>query len=877
MTTLTPQVRTDLIGKVQKMLLGGKHKSEIIGPLGEHIKGLGVPDYGDQADEIIKVAKVPNAVAPEEAKQQETPAAPAAAVADVTAAPVDYYAEVVRRLREDSSEKSVRTAKTWLMLQGMLPDEAKVLIERALAEIQTAPVPVPDAVKTQAVPQPDANGEFACPADGAIWMLVTHGIPQTILCGVDWSSVEEKRRGKAPFLPAWQRSENTLKTVEEIRTAAAKYHGCNFGSVFNKDTFAFEADTPPDGVPTVRERFEKTEGTFTSPLMIASSEGRGHRYYKWVIGIENIAQSIEATKYGDFSIRVDGEQCVSPGSVHPRTRKQYKVISSGVIGVPSAQEIAFWNSERTEKKAPSAAPTRERRLLKHGQMHGAYVAEAGRLWNRGYEAEDVAEMTVRWTVANSEDSVDEDKVRKEALNVTTIYKRGEAPETAALVLNQTATSQTKAGPLETTGERLSHDTDDDTYSEASIPQFDPSLMKGIYKEIVDELTRGTTLAPQFIYAIAKAIVGTLMAGKVKFEDLDVEPLTYLALCGPTGSGKGEAWRRMLKLLTAKLIEGMLLSNPLSCNAGIKILNSADSGAGLKDAFFENPADQPIVCYIDEVASLGHKASEKKNPEIIDVMGELADSTSITRAKAKKSGRQSSAKTKDNAYLTVVMCGQNNEVFTSAFAGRTKVGWYDRLVPEYGVPQEPGNLPQIDDAVATRLLTKLSKLPYSGTMTVSSEASSCLDLFWATLEPEVRTVARLKKQLKLDAYLMAFGRGAKAAELSDIEDAIKTFKRQVAIRRVMFRGEVPNRVGFYLGLIKELTEWMRRRLAEGIPEAQVARSWRDYELKTNARRNNEEDVFGRAMETHAKHHLYKVPVKAKNGHTYERYLPLPEDE
>ncbi len=111
----------------------------------------------------------------------------------------------------------------------------------------------------------------------------------------------------------------------------------------------------------------------------------------------------------------------------------------------------------------------------------------------------------------------------------------------------------------------------------------------------------------------------------------------------------------------------------------------------------------------------------------------------------------------------------------------------------------------------------------------------------------------------------------------MEDAIKIFTRQLAIRRVMFKGEAPSRSGFYSGLIKELTEWMRQRLAEGVPEDRVARSWRDYEKKTNARRNNEEDVFGRSMELHAKHHLYKKNIKSRNGHVYERYLPLPEDE
>lgn len=206
--------------------------------------------------------------------------------------------------------------------------------------------------------QPDANGEFPTPADGAVWMLVTHGIPQTVLCGIDWQHVTEERRGKSPILPGWQHPENLLRTPEAIRAAAAKYQGCNFGSVFTNDAFAFEADAPPEGAPTIRERFEAVGGKFTSVLLIKSSTqggtDRGHRYYKWIEGVQNIGQGVKNTKFGDFSLRVKGQQCVSPGSVHPRTRQQYKVVSTGLLAPPSAQEIAFWNSEKLSGAAPAS-------------------------------------------------------------------------------------------------------------------------------------------------------------------------------------------------------------------------------------------------------------------------------------------------------------------------------------------------------------------------------------------------------------------------------------------------------------------------------------------------------------------------------------------
>src|SRR5205807_5734079 len=40
-----------------------------------------------------------------------------------------------------------------------------------------------------------------------------------------------------------------------------------------------------------------------------------------------------------------------------------------------------------------------------------------------------------------------------------------------------------------------------------IPPFDVSVVNGIYKKFVDVATRGTTMAQQFVYAIAKTVVG----------------------------------------------------------------------------------------------------------------------------------------------------------------------------------------------------------------------------------------------------------------------------------------------------------------------------------------------------------------------------------
>ena len=173
--------------------------------------------------------------------------------------------------------------------------------------------------------QPDANGEFASPADGAIYMAVVHGKRQTPLSG------------KAAFLPNWQDTASVAPI--QIRAWAAEHPGCNFGSIADNGLI-FETDSPE-----VRKRFN---GQFSKTLTIQSSESKGHRYYLPTNDADHIAQN--ATTHGDFSLRKHNAYCVSPGSVHPTTGQQYRVAINVPMVVPTPEEIAFWKSERVEKK-----------------------------------------------------------------------------------------------------------------------------------------------------------------------------------------------------------------------------------------------------------------------------------------------------------------------------------------------------------------------------------------------------------------------------------------------------------------------------------------------------------------------------------------------
>ena len=211
-------------------------------------------------------------------------------------------------------------------------------------------------------PQPNQSGEFESPLAGALFMA-SFGIPQTPLIG------------KKPFLSDWP---NVATTEPERIQEWYQEHHCNFGSVARKGGFfIFEADTAPDGVLSIRKRFEQKNCQFTSKSMVASRPdgSRGHRYYRWTEGIENIGQN--ATVYGDFSVRADAEQCVSPGSIHPDTGQQYKVILPfSAPALPTAQEIEFWKSEKKSKEVKN---NDEGEPIVEGQRNAFLASQLGKI------------------------------------------------------------------------------------------------------------------------------------------------------------------------------------------------------------------------------------------------------------------------------------------------------------------------------------------------------------------------------------------------------------------------------------------------------------------------------------------------------------------
>ena len=425
------------------------------------------------------------------------------------------------------------------------------------------------------------------------------------------------------------------------------------------------------------------------------------------------------------------------------------------------------------------------------------------------------------------------------------------------VVQAVAMNDYKYGDVTATAENEVKPSQPEAHLTGDIRPFEKRLITGFFADVVELATRNTTLPSQFVYAIIKTLVGARCAGVTKFKTSNAEPRYYTALIGETGSGKGESWRRVLEIL----------QTPLNPDLKIKIYDSADSGAGLKELFFLEPMEQPVLTYIDEVADLGFKSQAQKNPEILSTMLSLAEATTVSRVLANKS------KTTKEARLCVVMCGQP-DIYNSAFTGIRGgvLGWFDRLTPEFAdKPSAVSEIASVDAVEAHRLHQRFNGLPYKTEIGMSEAAQKMIDDFWHSLPPEQR-IARRRKNLIIDVYVAAFGRCAKEVEPSDVLMGLHLFERQQSIRQAQFTEEVPDRIGYFQAKIKKITERMITELSNGRPAALVRKTRREFERLTSAYRGNEAHVFVRAWAIFAPVYLVCTREKNKQGVLIEWFLP-----
>lgn len=403
-----------------------------------------------------------------------------------------------------------------------------------------------------------------------------------------------------------------------------------------------------------------------------------------------------------------------------------------------------------------------------------------------------------------------------------------------------------------------------------IPEFNDGWISGSFRKMVDAICNGTTIPTQFVWHATKAMVCSILTKhQTKLEDCE-SARTYFVVFGETGTGKGLSFRR-----TQKLVDAVRGLNPF-----VKIITSIDSQAGIRDAFFDMPNDQnlPILFFANEVKNIGHKSDSKKNPDILDALVELADETTVTVTKAKKSLKAKACKSRENSWLLAYVCSQDKEAFATAFPRTKDQGLPDRFVPEYSPRIEAGSLPELNFALGAEGLEEIIKTVQSAKtsgLTLSAEAKATFQEVWNRQEPQYKTSPRFRQQFMLEVYLKAIGEGRTVALPSDVLVANEIVERRKPIRQKYLDEQIPNQAGVYTSRLKAIHADMFRQLRRGIRWETVALSKRDLATMTQAYKEADLSTFNQAWNS-MKSFWTPVGVKANNGHTYAKYVPMPEE-
>jgi hypothetical protein len=261
-----------------------------------------------------------------------------------------------------------------------------------------------------AIVQPDANGEFPTPVDGAKWMAATYQVPQIPL------------RGKAPWFLDWPN-----KATLDLAQIEAWYKelGCNFGSVAKAEPggrFVVEVDSPE-----VYKRAKRDGVEFSSEIIVMSRPGRGHRWFvqsEESIALGNVMQG--DSLQGDFSVRVMNEQCVSPGSINPVSGLQYRMKKAGQIKQATSAEIEWLKAQKTvPPSGKKEIPRNDAGLVPHGFIHHYLLETAGRMRYAGLDPDEIEPILHRMAHKECQPPLDDSKISAMARSMAN-YEPGTA-------------------------------------------------------------------------------------------------------------------------------------------------------------------------------------------------------------------------------------------------------------------------------------------------------------------------------------------------------------------------------------------------------------------------------------------------------------------
>ena len=396
-----------------------------------------------------------------------------------------------------------------------------------------------------------------------------------------------------------------------------------------------------------------------------------------------------------------------------------------------------------------------------------------------------------------------------------------------------------------------------------ISPFPVQVIRGVFGQIAEIITAGTTLPKHFAYQIVKTWAGIYGSGKISMQELDALTHYYLLLIGASGTGKGAVFARVRQCLA--IIDDLQTDGEIGHN-DVDVWDSLDSGAGARESFREHSR---VLMYVDELKDYMDKAHPQRQPELLTLLLMLSQSTNLGRRKSGKKNQGSIP----NCRLSTVFCAQPHLMDTAFISVQgITLGFYDRLYLDFAEPAKiDDTLPPLQPEQIAQVRELFKGLNWDAQLTRTADGWETIRDWWRAL-PEDRKPARRLNQVCVDAYLQAFSRGETAYDVQDAQDAIALNERQEVIRRRYLPPEAPDKVGHYTGKLQEILENQRQRIARGeLPEA-VALTLTELQKKTRAYQQKELHIFEKAWYAMREHFQVLPELVKKPGRPGAKWIP-----
>lgn len=465
------------------------------------------------------------------------------------------------------------------------------------------------------------GGLFQSPSDGAKFMA-SIGIPQIPL------------RGKIAFLPRWQDFATTDPKV--IDDWAQRYPGYNFGSVAIAEPGGFVV-LEVDSTDVARRYREATGENLAPTLSIGSTKG-GHRWYKHTqetIELSNLSQG--TVKEFDFSLRSNNAYCVSPGSIHPESGKQYS-LANGMLPVemPPAQ-IGWLRSIKLQKRPRLTIVDKDGNKqdgwmdapIYEGEIHDRMKSIACSLRDRGLDGEEIwlilekkGQTQCFYPNSTTPFPVDYEHLRNLAYDIAQRYPTGEEKRRLLTPILpprvETAYGVQPAQQVTLTDNFVEPEVDDTELVGRPVWPFWVMQGTSIYDNLVAPACQRSSKYEEFIFMPAMQLMLNAMFGKVKLANRSLLPNMFVGLISPYGKFFKSSSCHLAQEYF-HLVGTSMTYSPTCKNAeGKTQIISIGSTEGMGNALSRINANRAIL-YNDELSKFSAKANVQASSIVSDML------------------------------------------------------------------------------------------------------------------------------------------------------------------------------------------------------------------------------------------------------------------